>query len=262
MSEQRSAEIIAGIRAEVLPLPESRSLATPFWRAFARFLLRMPGAKSAFAAPAVRQACMTHLMQRHMPPPPQPAKVVECGAGFTARGFHLARAYPHAQIVEIDRPAVLAAKQARLRRTNIVVPPNLTWHGADLAITPLRAVLKGQRADVVVAEGVLMYYPPDVITQIAASVYECLAPDGVFVADLLYRQGLREVAVTHPLVAPLIMRLVGAFRGVFDTPGDAQELFTQAGYVAAEVYRLPTLAAELGLPSAVPDALLLIAARR
>jgi O-methyltransferase involved in polyketide biosynthesis len=258
-SGQRSAELIAAIRAEFLATPETQALARRSVRIFTRLLRVLPGDKSPFNAVPVRQATMTALVRRALPVSHASVTVIELAAGFGVRGLQLARSLPQGQVIEIDLPDVIEAKQTRLSRIpGSTIPPNLRWIAADIVQTPLTRLISPESADVVIAEGLLMYLTPEAIVRIASEVYASLKPGGVFVADLIYRDGLQSVLAASRWMAPLVIRQVGTFRGLVDDAQDAQQLFRRAGYHPVDVHFLHTLAAELHLELRVPGVMLLV----
>jgi O-methyltransferase involved in polyketide biosynthesis len=201
---------------------------------------------------------MTEIARRALPAAPAPITMIELAAGFAPRGVQLARNLPQAQVIEIDLPDVIEAKQTRLSQIpESTIPPNLRWIAADITQTPLSSLITPNSADVVIAEGLLMYLSPETIVRVASDVYTCLRPGGVFVADLIYRDGLQGVLAGSRWMAPLAMRQIGTFRGLVDNAQDAQQLFQPAGYNPVDVHFLSAIATELHLELPIPDVMLL-----
>lgn len=258
-SAQRSAELIAAIRAEFLPTPETHALARRSARIFVRFLRLLPGDKSPFHAVPVRQATITDIVRQALPAAPTPVTVIELAAGFAVRGLQLARSLPQAQVIEIDLPDVIEAKQKRLSQIpGSIIPANLRWIAADIAQMPLTKLINPESVDVVIAEGLLMYLSPETINRVASDVYTCLKPGGVFVADMIYRDGLQAVLAASRWMAPLVMRQIGTFRGLVDNAQQARALFQPAGYSTVDIHALSAIAAELHLELPIPDVMLLV----
>lgn len=92
------------------------------------------------------------------------------GAGFDALGPCMAARYPVLRVFEVDRPGTIAIRQHALSACGFG-QPGLALRGADLADASLADVLDGFRdpgfdrdaPTVAVAEGVLMYLPPDAV---------------------------------------------------------------------------------------------------
>lgn len=260
---QRSAEIMAALRSILRPNANTHELTRPAARLFSRLMMSLPGDKTPFNFVPVRDTCITELVRQSIPPHKETMTIVEVAAGFSTRGLQLAHMLPHAQIIEVDLPAVLAEKQARLQRANhFAIPRNLKWLAADLGQTSLKEVLDGKPVDVVAAEGLLPYFAPENITRIAASIYESLVPNGIFVADILYEKGLHEVEQTTALATKLFMRQVGSMLGIVGDEATARQLFTRAGYKQVNVYHMPHLSKTFDEPLPVPDVAFLIAARK
>lgn len=257
-SGQRSAEIIAGIRAELRPTPEALALSKLGGRVIARVLMSIEKPK-AFNYIPNRMEVFTALALRHVDPA-APFTHVEIASGFSPRCVHLGIRYPHATFIEVDQPEVVREKQRRLRlhERDVKVPANLTWRAADLGVTSLSDVLENQLVDVVVAEGLMPYFKLEDVTRIAEHVRKSLKPGGAFMSSILYRPALeagREVVRYY-------QRFIGALPGVVNDEQQAKKLFLDAGYASAEAYRVSGMAAEMKLPETPLDGELIIVARR
>jgi O-methyltransferase involved in polyketide biosynthesis len=261
-SEQRSAEIVAALRAVVEPSPEANALSSMKGRAFARFLLRFVSDKAIINATPVRQLCMTKLLQRILRKSPNTVTVLEVASGFSARGLRVARDFPQVRVVEVDLPAVVEEKRQRLERAgNIHIPSNISWISADLSKTPLDELLEGREIAVVMAEGLLPYFTPAEIKKIAAGIYPLLSPGGRLIADIVNTTGWTDVQNATGLVANMLAREIGKFSGVVGTAEEAEELFRAAGYQQVKAYHQAKLAREFSLPVSADTSFLVTASK-
>ncbi len=257
---QRTAEIFAGLRAEMMPSPETAALSRLSGRVIARLLMRL-GKQELFNFVPIRLGGFKGLIEQALPPgAPAGTVIVEVGSGFSPRGLQLARAMPNAEVIEIDLPDVVEEKQARLQKIREqALPPNLSWYGADLGMTPLKEVLGGKRADIIAAEGLLPYFTFEEITKIARGMRESLKPGGVFVADLGYIS--TEGAQQASDVVRLFRRQTRTSPGSVQSEAMALKLFEDAGYEDVKLYRMPQVAEMFDLPRPAPDVLFFMVAR-
>jgi SAM-dependent methyltransferase len=119
----------------------------------------------------VRQEMISRQLDRHLPPPG--ARVLDVGAGQGSQSIRLARAGHHVLALEPD-PEMRAAFGAALAGEPVGVRDRVTL--ADGSLGGLAAATGGDRYDVVLLLGVLMYLPSSapVIAELAAHV----APGG------------------------------------------------------------------------------------
>lgn len=259
-SAQRSAEILAGLRAVAAPTPENLALSTRAGRIFARIATFLAADRSILAAALARPAVVAALAEQAIGRAPRPAIVVELAAGMGARGIAIARAHPAVDVVEIDLPRVVDDKRARLQR-RVQLPSNLRWLAADLAVIPLADLVGEQRAHVVIMEGMLPYFPHPTITTIAAMIREALAPGGVLIADVVHRGGWSGVESDARIASWLTRRQMGRFLGMVADKDEARALFAAAGFADVSVHPLAETAAAIGWPSAVRDTSFVVVAK-
>ncbi len=260
---QRSAEMVAGLRAELMPSPETLALTRTAGRVIAGVLLRIArGDHAKINVVAARPAAFHHLITQELRDKPE-AHFVELAAGFLPRGLQLARLLPSLKVTEIDLPNVISDKQQRLQKARLAMPPNIHWLSADLGVTPLSRVLEGQKADVIAAEGLLGYFPLDQVQLIAARVRESLKPDGVFIADIGTQEGIKLLSQGKTRQAINIFRRnVGQWPGLVRDGQHAQDIFRAAGYRHVETHALSALVADLPhVPKPVADVTLFVIAR-
>lgn len=243
---QRSAETLAGIRAELLPNPEYVAMARPTGRVFGGLLVRLsrrdqPRLNAVVARPEV----FRYLIVQKLEGKPE-AHYVELDSGYVPRAWQVATEFPQLRVTEIDSPEVIAEKQRRFAAAKLALPPNLRMIGADLAVRPLAEVLEGEPADIIAAEGLLPYSPLDFIQHIAASVRQFLKPSGVFIADIITRENYRKLTqskIRHAI--DLFRRNVGEPLGLMHDYNQAYALFAAAGYSKVEIHQIPELAERL-----------------
>jgi O-methyltransferase involved in polyketide biosynthesis len=261
-SGQRSAEIVAGIRAITFPSPEALGLSSPTGRWFANLLKNLNNDIGITNATGVRHLSLTHLANQLLTERNEPPKViVEMAAGFSARAFNLAKRYPQARVIEVDQPGVIAAKRDRLSHMwGNAMPPNLYWMSANLAEKKLSEVVGERAIDMVISEGVLPYFTPEEITRIAASVRASLVPNGIFVTDVVSADGWKVVESKSGLAAWLLRRQVGQFKGAMSNTEQIRKVFKDAGYSFTAVAELHAMAEEYNLTHEVADVSFIVAA--
>lgn len=260
---QRSAEMLAGIRAELMPKPEYIAMTRTSGRMIGSFLLRLArGDHAKLNVVVARPEGFRHLISQLLRDKPS-AHFVELAAGFLPRGWQLAQEFPQLHVTEIDLPEVITEKQTRFQRAKLPLPPNLKMLKADLGTTPLLSVLGANKADVIAAEGLLIYFPLDKIQQIADGVRQTLKEGGVFIADMGTKETLQELGKGQARQAiGIFRRNAGNWVGVADDPEHAQALFKAVGYTQVETYKMPELAERLPhVPKPVANATLFVVAR-
>lgn len=119
-----------------------------------------------------------HVMIDHLVREAAPARVLEIAAGLSRRGAAFS-ADAGVHYVELDLPAVIAAKRALLERTPagqaVLARGNLQLVAGDAAVAPFPA------SDVLVAEGLMMYLDASAR---AALFRKAAAATRLFVFDL------------------------------------------------------------------------------
>jgi O-methyltransferase involved in polyketide biosynthesis len=261
-SGKRSAEIVAGLRALTFPSPAAQGLSSAAGRWYARLLKRLNSDEGIANATGARQICLTSMVEIILAASHElPTAIVELAAGFNSRALTLAQQFPQTKVVEIDQASVIEAKQERVRQLcGDRLPPNLYWLSADLAVTELTELLDKQSIDLVIAEGIFAYLPPEEIVRIAAAVRTCLMPKGIFMTDILSASGWQDVEAKSGLAAWFLKRQVGRFKGAMADKEATRGLFRQAGYAHIDVNSLKTLADEYMPKYDVADTSFLVAA--
>jgi O-methyltransferase involved in polyketide biosynthesis len=256
---QRTAEMFAGLRAELMPMPETAALARMSGRIAARLMIALSSKKVLNFVP-VRSGSFTGLIKQVLGQETAGKVVVEIATGFSSRGITLAKEMPGLQVIEIDLPDVVEEKRKRLENAKIAIPSNMSWKAADLGAQPLAEVLNQQRVDIVTAEGLMAYFAYPDITRIAKSVYQSLKPGGIFIADLGYMQaqGVQEAS----RIVQIFRRYTSSTPGAVYDEETAYRLFREAGYEQIELYRMPQTATLFNLPQPVSDILFFMVAHR
>lgn len=256
---QRTAEVFAGLRSELMRSPEANALSQMAGRITARLIISM-GSKKALNFVPVRHGSFAGLIKQSLGNETAGKVLVEIAAGFSPRGITLAKELPDLKVIEIDLPDVIAEKQKRLGRSSIVIPPNITWLSADLGVQTLNNVLEGQKVDIVSAEGLMPYFKFADITRIARSIYQSLKPDGVFIADVGYTDA--KGALETGRLVKIFQRYTSSAPGYVTEADEAYRLFADAGYELVELYRMEQTAELFDLPQPVSDVLFFIVAQR
>jgi O-methyltransferase involved in polyketide biosynthesis len=256
---QRTAEVFAGLRAELMPMPETAALSRLSGRIAARLMMALSHKKVLNFVP-VRTGSFVGLIKKALGKETAGKVVVEIASGFSPRGVMLAKEIPDAQVIEIDLPDVIEEKRKRLVNAGIAIPPNISWKSADLDVQSLAEVLDHQNVDIVSAEGLMAYFEYPNITRIAKSVYQSLKPGGIFIADLGYMeaQGVQEAS----RIVQMFRRYTSSTPGAVYNEETAYRLFREAGYEEIELYRMPQTAALFDLPQPVSDIIFFMVAHR
>ncbi len=260
---QRSAEMLAGIRAELMPKPEYVAMSRPVGRVVGGMIVRLGRSEQAKLNFLVaRPEAFYHLISEALRDKPNP-QYVELASGFLPRAWQMASQFPAMRVTEIDLPEVIEEKRRRFSKAKLALPPNLRMLSADLGVTPLSAVLGGEKADVISAEGLLMYLPLDRVQQVATGVRDSLKTGGVFVADLLTKEAAQEVMQSKARqAANLFRRNAGEWLGMVDNAAHAQALFSAAGYSSIEFHQVSAIAEALPeLRKPISDVTLIVVAR-
>jgi O-methyltransferase involved in polyketide biosynthesis len=256
---QRTAEVFAGLRAELLNTPEANALASRGGHIAAQ-VIKAIGTKKVLNFVPVRLGAFAGLTKKALGKDVTGKVLVEIAAGFSPRGLALAKELPALRVIEVDLPDVVAEKQQRLEKGKFEIPSNISWKQADLGVQPLSEVLGQERVDVVTAEGLLPYFEYAEITRIAKQIYQSLKVGGVFIADLGFTdaQGAQEAGT----LVRLFRRFTSSSPGSVTDEATAFKLFRDAGYDEVELYRMPQAAELFSLPQPVSDVLFFMVAHR
>jgi O-methyltransferase involved in polyketide biosynthesis len=257
---QRTAELLAGLRAELLHTSETNALARISGRIAARLITTL-GSKKILNFIPVRLGSYTGLIKRSLGNQVAGKVLVELGSGFSPRGIQIARDLPELRVIEIDLPDVVTEKKRRLEKGRIPLPSNWTVKAADMGVEALSDILNREQVDVVTAEGVLAYFQHADITRIARQIRQSLKPGGIFLTDIGY-------------MSPQAMQDASAIVKIFrryttsNTPGfvydeeTARRLFKDAEYTDVELYRVSQTATMFNLPQPVSDAAFFVVSKR
>ena len=259
---QRSAEMLAGIRAELMPKPEYVAMTRAAGRVIGGMLLRLSrGDQPRLNVVIVRPEAFRYLVTQALQGKTD-AHYVELASGFLPRAWQMAQEFPQLRVTEVDLPEVMAEKQKRFEKAKLPLPPNLRMLSADLGVKPLAEVLGGDRADVITAEGLLPYFELDKVQHIAAGVRQSLKDGGVFIADVLTKEAVHML--THDRsrqAASIFRRNAGNWLGVVNDRTHAQDLFKAVGYTHVQTHTLPEIAERVaGMRKPVADIPLIVAA--
>lgn len=184
-----------------------------------------------------------HLLIEHQLEALEPDRIVELGAGLSRRGVTWALDR-EVSYVEVDLPHMIAAKRERIGAMEVGLRRRLEdrhrmvtqdVRGPDFSAW-LAEALKGAARPVVVAEGLLGYFPRDAREEVASAVASALGGRGALVCDLrIAGEGGRAVAGAARFLKGGI-RLVTQGRGVaedFASEADVLTFFSDAGYATA-----------------------------
>ncbi len=193
----RSAELVAGARATLLKTAETLALSKMAGRLVSRVVSDLDRKNNIMWFFPARMMAIEALTERQFPEDKPGLLMLDIAAGFSPRGLHMAKAYPQAQVIEVDLPAVVAEKRKRLEKGRIYVPANLSWIEADLGKTDLADVLDGRKADLITSEGLSLYLSMAENKHLFEQVSACLAPGGVFMVEIYFARQAAENPAGH-----------------------------------------------------------------
>jgi methyltransferase (TIGR00027 family) len=124
--------------------------------------------------------------------------LVVLAAGFDALAWRISRRHPAVRVLEVDHPATQAVKRRAMMGTRGA--PG--FHAMDLASTSPVRVPERDRPTVVVAEGLLMYFPGERVTALLRELSASLAPGSRVVFTFMAREGDGHLGFPagHPLI--------------------------------------------------------------
>ena len=135
--------------------------------------------------------------------------LVLLAAGFDALAWRTMRCHPQVQVSEVDHPATQAVKARAVGRTQGYP----SFRPLDLATESVASVLDPQRPTVVVAEGLLMYFPQERVATLLREIASNLAPGSRVVFTCM--TGDHDGRLGFPAGHRLIERWLAHHREVF-----------------------------------------------
>lgn len=264
---QRSAEIVAAVRANLMPSPDTEALTRFAGRMMVRVMMSLAGknARSGMNYVAVRSLGFSAITREVLPVQAGGGMsgmiLVELAAGFSPRGIQLARELPAVRVIEVDLPDVVREKQTRLKRSpRVSIPPNIEWRSADLGLAALQDILEQQPVDLITMEGLLPYFPPDDVVHILRQVYSNLKPGGYCLCDCAWHRGMDEFRDDASLRQ--FKRQVGNFPTVVKDEAELRALFARGGFTNLRAYPPSEIAEKYQLPTPVTDFTFFVLARK
>lgn len=232
-------------RAGLLPAWMQQVLASPWYRRFSGLLEHM--FVPAFSAHVVlRKRYFEDQVRRALKG--GASRVAVLGAGFDTMALRLAPEFPQALFLEHDAPPTLERKARALAAEK---PPNLSLVARDLSTAAVQAT---EPADVIVAEGLLMYLKPEEVHSLLAAA----APGTRVVFSFM--TGTRVSRL--PGLAPLVLRLVGEPLRWICPPERLGTFLATAGLTLVDHPTPAELAERYGAPGPASDFERVAVARR
>ncbi len=255
-----TAEMVAAIRAKTENTPEAKALVTISGTVIANIVFALASQAVINISP-VRDAISNYLCEKHLPEDGQTRIFVDLACGYSSRGAVLARLRPDVQVYEIDLPPVINEKLKRYGRRGIEMPANHHMVRADMKTSSLSDLLDGQKADVVMARGLFIYFDLDTIKQASHNIQKGLKPGGHLICDLV--EGTDQSFGAFAAILNFIRRQTNsdASRGRVASPADGEALFLDTGYAAAKAYHFSDFEDTLSLPQPYNNMMLLVEAR-
>lgn len=183
--------------------------------------------------------------------------VLELGCGLSARGWRFERAFGDRVLyIEADLPAMAARKRSILERhagarpdRHRVVPVDMLETAGDLSLESAVGPLLSGSPVAVVTEGLVNYFPKEVLVSVWRRLMRLAAPaGGRYVSDLHLRS-----LVPPDVSARAWIRMIGLFtRGNtyldFLDPADTEDTLRRAGFEDVVLHDPHDHAVSLGLP--------------
>ncbi len=188
-----------------------------------------------------------HFTIDHLTEASAPEAVVELAAGLSRRGATLCERVPY---TEVDLPAVIARKEALLRRTDaglaVLNDPRLTRIAADVTDLDLAPLVRGRTT--IVAEGLLMYLEADAQRSLWKRIADVLG-EGAFVFDLVPASEQPRAGWIGRVLGWLMRRFTGGRGFVVDERSreDVRDELIAAGFDTVRWVE-PADLAESGMP--------------
>ena len=245
---QRSAEIVAGARAEAMRTPETMALSQYSGRFFAQLIRRLSGNFNFIEFFPARMIGIEALSKRFVSHRTGKLLLVDVASGFSPRALRMAYEFPQAEVVEIDLPHVFNEKRKRLRHAGIELPPNLRWIEADLGSQNLSDILEGRKADLITAEGITLYLTTAEAMRLLQQVRVSLADNGVYISEIYFTAKLNDVRhhAQGSTVVSMFLRQIGRTPGILPSDLVATSMFQEAGFGQIERFPLADLMEEMG----------------
>lgn len=184
-------------------------------------------------------------------------QVLEIACGLSPRGARFRARHPGLTCIEADLPGMAARKERLLEENGLlsarhrVVPVNVFEREGPLALEAVLAQLDRSRPVVVITEGLVNYFPTEVIAGVWTRLAAALAafPAATYLTDNypLYRD--------HPLRRTMgaLGRMLGTVsrsrvRFHFDSDDEARACFRAAGFAEVVIHDPPDYYAQTSMP--------------
>lgn len=248
---QRSSELQAGARAQLIPSPVTLALSSTAGRTISRIFMALQE-NSLTSYVILRPHAQLHLIRKAVAEHQEPV-VLDPICGYSPVGIWTAEAMPHARIIEMDAPRIVTDKHTRLQQaSHVQVPPNIQWLPADLRRMGLRDVLGGQMMDLIIAQGAYLHRADFV--RLLRSLRQNLKPDGFILGHLPWGPGIEKLKEA----SRLFRMQVGELPGMVKSEDEIHDIFQTAGFSKISIFTLAQLAQELhfGTPADVENFIL------
>jgi len=240
--KHRGSELHAGARAELLPSPLTRSLATWRGQLMARTMRLMGVEHGILNYAAFRPYAIMEIIRQYVAKIPAKNPVVlDPAAGYGPEHLWLAEELPAVQFIELDHPDVIADKEKRLNRYPI--PANLRLIGADLSEQSLDIALGNICPDIVIV--IAAYVSTADYMNLLRYLPQIMRPNGWVIAPFPYKPGIDNLFVNRLTFQDLVK--VGPV-GMVDSEAAIHDIMAEVNYRHTQIFTLSTLARQMGKP--------------
>jgi O-methyltransferase involved in polyketide biosynthesis len=171
-------------------------------------------------------------------------QVIELAAGLSPRGVRVRRRSPEVRYIEVDLPGMVERKREMLQHLGVEDDEHIVVAGDILEEEGPRSLssiveryAKKQVPTVFITEGLLNYFPRDVVESLWRQIASCAAHFGTvrYISDLHLASDIKQEPV-----AKLFTQLLGIFaRGSismdFEDPDSALHALLDTGFETAEL---------------------------
>lgn len=254
-------EMMAGVRAELLPNPVNVALSTLGGRMTARVILSLFRNKATITYQKHRIDILASAVTRAMPAGQEKVTLVDAPSALSPLAINLATRHPKATVLDIDLREIIMDKRRRLEKgRGVAIPPNLKLLEGDFRRTPLDQILTANgHPKIDVISFLASPFSLDELVRIGCYLRGLLTDNGAVVSFGSWKPAVQEEQTANRLFQRQIQM---EWKGIFQTFEQPVEIFKQAGFSDVRVYHPSELARDFGISEDIYDFEIFIVARR